>query len=236
MVKGQKQDKKEEKDCKCCRIDEETFFTNYQKEFPQRDKKGDLLPMKENLKESLRKVFKGIREYYSKEEKDCDVRKISYMLATAKHETAHTFNPIKEYGGKSYLEGMYDPILGKNANRRNMALKNGNTQQGDGVKYCGRGFVQITWKNNYIKMGQKFSVDLVNSPEKALEHDLAIKIMVYGSEKGTFTGKSLSDYINSKQTDYYNARRVINGTDKAATIQGYAERIEKCLKIKKCKD
>lgn len=223
-------------DCKCCRIDEETFFTNYQKEFPRRDKKGNLLPMRESLKESLKKVFRGIREYYSKEERDCDVRKIAYMLATAKHETAHTFNPIKEYGGKSYFEGMYDPVLGKNEKRRNMALQNENTQQGDGVKYCGRGFVQVTWKRNYRKMGEKFGVDLVNFPDKALEHDLAIKIMIHGSEEGIFTGKSLGDYINSKQTDYYNARRVINGTDKATTIQGYAEKIEKCLKIKKCKD
>ena len=233
-VASQKSQKKDEKECKCCRIDEENFFTNYHKEFPRRNKKGDLLPMKESL--SLRKVFKGIKEYYSKDEKDCDVRKIAYMLATAKHETGHTFDPIKEYGGKSYLEGMYDPILGKNEKRRSMASKNENTRQEDGVKYCGRGFVQLTWKKNYRKMGEKFIVDLVNFPERALEHDIAIKIMIYGSEEGTFTGKSLNDYINSNQTDYYNARRVINGTDKAATIQGYADKIEKCLKIKKCKD
>lgn len=232
---GQSQQPKEE-NCKCCRIDEEVFFTNYEKEFPRRNKKGNLLPMRESLKESLRKVFRGIRQYYSKEERDCDIRKIAYMLATARHETAHTFNPIKEYGGKRYFEGMYDPILGKNEKRRKMALENENTQQGDGVKYCGRGFVQVTWKKNYRKMGEKFGVDLVQFPEKALEHDLAIKIMIYGSEEGTFTGRALGDYINEKETDYYNARRVINGTDKASTIQGYAEKIEKCLKIKKCRD
>lgn len=226
----------EENICKCCRIDEETFFSNYEKEFPRRDKKGNLLPMKESLKDSLKKVFTGISQYYSKEKRDCDIRKIAYMLATAKHETAHTFNPIKEYGGKSYLERMYDPILGKSEKRRSMALKNENTQQGDGVKYCGRGFVQLTWKKNYRKTGEKFGVDLISFPEKALEHNLAIKIMIYGSEDGTFTGKALGDYISLDETDYYNARRVINGIDKAATIQGYAEKIEKFLKIKKCKD
>lgn len=235
IVKEQPKQTKEE-NCKCCRIDEEIFFANYEKEFPRRNKKGNLLPMRESLKESLRKVFRGIRQYYSKEERDCDIRKIAYMLATARHETAHTFNPIKEYGGKRYLEGMYDPILGKNEKRRKMALENENTQQGDGVKYCGRGFVQVTWKKNYRKMGEKFGVDLVQFPEKALEHDLAIKIMIYGSEEGTFTGRALGDYINEKETDYYNARRVINGIDKASTIQGYSEKIEKCLKIKKCRD
>lgn len=236
--------KKEEKEeeCKCCRIDEENFFTNYQKEFPRYDKKGNLLPMKESLKVSLKKVFKGIREYYSKEDRDCDIKKIAYMLATAELETGHTFNPVEEANWlswkvrKKYFEDMYDPVLGKNEKRRKMALTNENTKQGDGVKYFGRGFVQITWKKNYRKMGEKFGVDLVISPEKAAEHDIAIKIMIYGCEEGKFSGVSLGDYINSKKTDYYNARRVINGTDRADVVQGYAEKMEKCLKIKKCKD
>lgn len=232
----------EDKACKCCRIDEENFFTNYKKEFPKYDKKGNLLPMKESLKDSLKKVFKGIREYYSKEDKDCDVRKIAYMLATAELETGHTFNPVEEANWlswkvrKKYFEDMYDPILGKNEKRRKMAKKNENIKQGDGVKYFGRGFVQITWKKNYRKMGEKFGVDLVNSPEKAAEHDIAIKIMIYGCEEGEFSGVSLGDYINSKKTDYYNARRVINGTDRADIVKGYAEKMEKCLKIRKCKD
>jgi predicted chitinase len=131
---------------------------------------------------------------------------------------------------------MYDPVLGKNEKRKKMALENENTKQGDGVKYFGRGFVQITWKKNYRRMGEKFGVDLVNSPEKALNHDIAIKIMIYGCEEGKFSGKSLGDYINSEKTDYYNARRVINGTDRADIVQEYAKKMEKCLKIKKCKD
>jgi predicted chitinase len=156
------------------------------------------------------------------------------MLATAKHETAHTYNPISEYGGTSSFQGMYDPVLGKNERRKNLAKANGNTTEGDGVKYRGRGFVQLTWKDNYQKMKDKFNVDLVNSPEKALEHELAIKIMIYGSEQGSFTSKKLSDYINDSKTDYSNARRIINGTDKASTIEGYAKKIEKCLKIEEC--
>lgn len=50
---------------------------------------------------------------------------------------------------------MYDPVLGKNEKRRKMALINENTKQGDGVKYFGRGFVQITRKKNYRRMGVK---------------------------------------------------------------------------------
>ncbi|MBF8458394.1 hypothetical protein IV494_14515 [Kaistella sp. G5-32] len=238
----QGKNEEESKDCKCCRIDEEFFFENYQIKFPTKNKKGEIVPLSENLKSSLRIVFKGIKEYYSKEKKDCDVSKISYLLATAKHETGSTFNPVEEANWlswkirKKYFEEMYDPILGKNEKRRSMALKNENNVQGDGVKYFGRGYVQITWKKNYRKMGEKFGVDLVNNPEKVLDPDLAMKIMIYGSEEGKFTGVSLNHYINSKKTDYYNARRVINGTDKASTIEGYATKIESCLKIKKCTD
>ncbi|OWP84470.1 hypothetical protein BWK59_05265 [Flavobacterium davisii] len=162
------------------------------------------------------------------------------MLATSKHETGHTFNPVEEANWlswsarKKYFEDMYDPVLGKNENRKKMAKENGNTEEGDGVKYYGRGFVQLTWKNNYKKMKEKFGIDFVNQQEKTLEHDLAMKILIYGSEEGVFTGLKLSDFINSSKTDYYNARKVINGTDAASSIKEIAEKIEKCLKIEKC--
>lgn len=53
--------------------------------------------------------------------------------------------------------------------------------------------------------------------------------MVYGMQKGIFTAKKIGDYVNKVKTDYHNARRVINGTDKAASIAGYAEDFETLL-------
>ncbi|HEX8575916.1 MAG TPA: hypothetical protein VF677_06440, partial [Flavobacterium sp.] len=76
--------------------------------------------------------------------------------------------------------------------------------------------------------------DLLDNPDKAMDFELAVKIMVYGSEEGIFSGKKLGKYINERKTDYLNARRVINGLDKAAIVEGYAKKIEKCLKIEKC--
>lgn len=218
---------------KGCEIDENYFFENYNLEFPKKDKKGKILPLSENKKNSLRKMFKGIYDYYSTEKRCCNLKHIAYMLATAKLETADTFNPIKEYGGTKYFQGMYDPVLGKNEKRKKMAKENGN-RSGDGVIYIGRGFVQLTWRNNYIKMKAKFGIDLENFPDKALDHELAIKIMIYGSETGKFAGPKLEDYINDKKTDYYNARRIINGTDRASDVANYAKKIEKCLKIERC--
>ncbi|MGK6342036.1 hypothetical protein ACMGDK_07350 [Chryseobacterium sp. DT-3] len=224
----------------CCAIDEEYFCTNYEKEFPKVDKNGKAIPLSISVKNNLKRIFKSISEYYSNEKRCCNKHHIAYMLATAKHETGETFDPVEEANWlswnvrKKYFEEMYDPILGKNEKRRSMALENENTAQGDGEKYFGRGYVQLTWKKNYRRMQEKFKVNFVDNRNNALDHELAMKIMIYGSEEGIFTGMKLSNYINDNKKDYYNARRVINGTDKATTIEGYAEKIEKCLKIKEC--
>ena len=128
----------------------------------------------------------------------------AYILATPFHETAKTMQPIREIGlGKAYKYGIPDPI----------------THQA----YYGRGYVQLTWKYNYDKFGKLLVVDLVNKPDLALQPDISAKIMMIGMVKGLFTGKKLSDYITPDKTDFVNARRIINGTDKAQLIAGYAD-------------
>jgi hypothetical protein len=95
----------------------------------------------------------------------------AYALATAYRETASTMQPIREYGGPVYFTRLYD-VTGA---RAQMALANGNTCAGDGPKYCGRGLVQLTWKNNYKRAGDKCGVDLVANPDLALKPDIAAK-------------------------------------------------------------
>jgi predicted chitinase len=91
--------------------------------------------------------------------------------------------------------------------------------------YYGRGLIQITWKENYKKAGDKLEIDLVNSPDDALDLPTAVEIMFSGMEDGWFTGKKLSDYPSS----YKQSRRIVNGLDKADVIAGYAERFEKSI-------
>ncbi len=201
-----------------CNIDIEYFFQNCK--------------FSGKRKESIKKILQSIQEYYNNKNKKCNLKQIAYMLATTKHETAKTFKPITEYGGRKYFN-RYDPVLANTASRRAKARKMENTQKDDGYKYRGRGFVQLTWKKNYRKAGNFLGIDLVNHPELALDQKNAAKIMIYGMEKGIFTGKKLSDYINSSKTDYYNARKIINGHDKASTIEVYAKNFEKCLRLKK---
>lgn len=82
--------------------------------------------------------------------------------------------------------------------RRQRAKDNGNTEQGDGYTYRGRGYVQVTWKNNYRAIGAEIGVDLVREPDRMLEPEIAAWATVYGMERGIFTGKRLSDYVNGE--------------------------------------
>lgn len=133
----------------------------------------------------------------------------AYIIATCWHETAFTMEPIYERGPKSYFD-KYEPgtKLGK-------AL--GNTQKGDGYRFRGAGWVQITGRRNFEFAGQKLGVDLVKHPEKALDVKIATQVLVRGMTEGWFTGKKLSDFKTFEEM-----RRVVNGTDRAKAIAEYA--------------
>jgi len=140
---------------------------------------------------------------------DGHINKLAYILATAWHESRLT--PIKEYRANSGT-ALY-------------ATQNNYWYTG----FYGRGFVQLTWQTNYAKMSAITGVDLVSNPDLALQPQYAAKILVYGMLKGSFTGKKLNDYINTTTLDYYNARRIVNGLDKATLIQGYTQDVESKL-------
>jgi hypothetical protein len=72
-------------------------------------------------------------------------------------------------------------------------------------------------------------LDLVNNPALALQPGTAYKIMSLGMTRGLFTGKKLPDYLNDEKADYVDARRIINGLDRAELIAGYSEKFEKIL-------
>lgn len=135
---------------------------------------------------------------------------LAYALATAYHETAHTMQPIREYGrGRGRKYGRPDPVTGKT--------------------YYGRGFVQLTWKVNYETASRALGIDFVRKPDLVMQPDNAAFILFQGMKDGWFTGKGFHDYINDGQRDYWNARRIINGTDRAGDIAGYALKFEAAL-------
>lgn len=134
---------------------------------------------------------------------------LSYILATATHESgAGAF--MEEFASGRAYEG-----------RRDL----GNTQSGDGVRFKGRGYVQITGRRNYEDWSRRLGIDLVSNPELASRPDIASRILVEGMKEGTFTGVGLDRYINGQGTDFRNARRIVNGTDRAGMIGDIASNI-----------
>lgn len=153
----------------------------------------------------------------------------AYYLATAWHETAATLRPVRERGTVTYLEQRYDPLKGSTPNRRARALAMGNVQPGDGVRYCGRGYVQLTWANNYRLFSDRLEVDLLTDPDLALRPDLAYRILHLGLQQGLFTGAALGTYLRATATDYIGARRCVNGLDRAMQIARYAQTFARAL-------
>jgi len=156
---------------------------------------GELDPTQ---KDSIKLIVQAFDQYGDK-----DFNKLIYILATTRHES--NFRPIKEYRATSSQIDVY--------NRQNNYWYTG---------YYGRGFVQLTWENNYKKMSEVLGVDFVANPDLALQPNYAAKILVYGMIHGLFTRKALAEYINSSNADFYNARKTVNGTDRADRIQDYA--------------
>lgn len=140
-------------------------------------------------KESVKLIVKTALE-----EGVTDHGHIANILGQSEHETNFTY-AVELASGSAY-EGRGDL---------------GNSQSGDGVRYKGRGYVQITGRTNYKKFSDLLGQDFVSNPNLVTDPKVAAKIVVVGMRDGLFTGKKLSDYINNGQNDFYNARRIVNG-------------------------
>lgn len=161
-------------------------------------------------------------------------RYVSYMLATAWHETATSMSPsIEEFGkGRNRIYGTWY------LNSKNVAYGFKDSSKIETYAYTetqnlfyGRGYVQLTWYRNYEKAGKALGVDLVKFPELALANPVATQIMVLGMTRGWFTGVDLSDFLSDVKCDYLHARKIINGMDKADFVEGYARGFEQAISI-----
>ena len=151
-----------------------------------------------------------------------DDRWLAYMLGTAYHETARTLQPVRETLASSDQQA---------AARLESAWQKGKLpwvkqpywrKDGDGKYWFGRGLVQLTFKNNYQKLGGLVKEDLVADPDKALDMAVAVKVMFVGMTQGAFTGRKLGDYFKGPVGDWIHARQIINGTESAQLVADYA--------------
>ncbi|MCB1156925.1 MAG: hypothetical protein H7A25_20105 [Leptospiraceae bacterium] len=147
-----------------------------------------------------------------------DPGQIAYVLGTVRRES-NMGNLMLEKVSDERANAAYANIIG-----------NGDEASGDGARFKGRGYVQITGRANYAEWSQKLGVDLVENPDKAMEPSIAAKICVIGMRDGSYTKRAkLADFINASKRDFLNARKIVNPRElerypaKAKLIVQYSE-------------
>lgn len=151
------------------------------------------------------------------------IEKMSYMLATVRHECGGDMLPITE--NLNYSARRLTQVWPSRFPNIDIAKKYaydqerlGNLVYGgrlgngilEGYKYRGRGYVQITGYDNYKRFEQLLDLPLTNAPDLATKPDTAAQIWSKGMVEGLFTGRKLNSFINARIVDYFGARSVIN--------------------------
>lgn len=161
---------------------------------------------------------------------------MAYVLATTYHETAGTMAPVIEANwlSKAAREKYYFRMYDIHGARPAKAKELGNIYPGDGVKFCGRGFPQVTGRDNYRKLSRLLGIDLEANPDRLLETEIAAQATIIGMVTGLFTGKDLDDTLprdteRASVEQYKQSRRIINGTDKDDEIAIVADVFEEGL-------
>lgn len=190
-------------------IDRKLFFDGYRKQFGK---------LNQNQVEGLNQILDFIEDDAELD----DPRHVAYILATIIHECARQWKPIEEYASGQAYEG-----------RRDL----GNTEPGDGKRYKGRGYTQTTGRRNYRRITEEWNrqhpdeqIDAINNPEVLLIPHVSWFATSFAMRTGLYTGKELDDFIHGNVTDYYRARKIINGLDRADLIAGYARKFEQILR------
>ena len=123
-------------------------------------------------------------------------------LSTIRAETAG-FVPIDEgksrFNTKNTPFDLYEPGTGPGD-------RVGNTKPGDGAKFKGRGYVQLTGRDNYTSIGRQLGVDLVANPAMANDPALAGRILarfIKNKEAAVRTALAANDLTK--------ARKLVNG-------------------------
>jgi len=165
----------------------------------------------------------AILDFWESRMPDADPRWLAYILATAYHETAFTMQPVRETLAATdaraieILENAY--ASGKLSWVKTPYWR----PDEDGKSWLGRGLVQLTHKRNYEAMSKLTGIDLVAEPDRAMEMDAAVSILIEGMVRGSFANHKLADHLNETTDDWVNARRIVNGTDRAEKLAGYGK-------------
>lgn len=140
---------------------------------------------------------------------------LAQFLGQMKHESWN-FTKMEEHEKFHGYFNRYDP---KHKPAKAKVL--GNTHPGDGKKFRGRGFVQLTGRYNYRKVGEALGLPLVEKPDLAADPDIAAKIAIYYWQNRV--SPKVSDFSNTREvTRYINS--ALRGLDRRKNnFQQYLE-------------
>ncbi len=158
-------------------------------------------------------------DYWNSQAAWDDNRWLAYALATAYHETGHRMQPVREGFGATDADSIRIVTAYCAAHHQ----PNYAAVQANGQSYFGRGLVQLTHQANYRRMGARLGIALEANPSLALALPTSVQILFIGMNEGLFTGRRFSDYFNGPTADWTNARRMINGMNRAAEIAGFGQ-------------
>lgn len=160
-----------------------------------------------------------------------DVRHAAYVFGGVYWETGRKMAPVREGFARSDA-GARAAVnkLAKKRGPQSAVTRYARTAGPHGHVYYGRGRIQNTWLENYERLQKRFGKPYVANPDLLLDSAADAEVTVIGHLEGIWTGKKLADYIDGDKCDYFGARRIINGTDKAAEIATYAKKFETALR------
>ncbi|HSE10411.1 MAG TPA: hypothetical protein VLB29_17240 [Nocardioidaceae bacterium] len=115
------------------------------------------------------------------------------VLATVVTEVGPSLRPINEYGGPSYFTQMYE-------GRSDL----GNHHPGDGARFHGRGYIQLTGRANYRSYGERIGMPLEERPHMALRPQVGARVLAQ-----YFKDRGIDD--DARQGDWRDVRLKVNG-------------------------
>lgn len=149
-----------------------------------------------------------------------DVRHVAYYFATTHHETGGRMVPVRETFAKSDAQAIARLDAAYNAGRLPQVRTRYWRPNKNGVAHFGRGRNQVTWEANYKFIEDKTGKPFVSNPNLLLDSKIDCSVSIPALMEGWWTrgNHKLPDYFDAMHNDPINARRIVNGTDKAKHI------------------
>lgn len=166
----------------------------------------------------------AVLDKWERESPEADDRWLAYMLGTAHHETGRTMQPVRETFATTDAQAITRLNNAFNAGKLSFVKKPYWQLDGDGKSWLGRGLVQITHKDNYVRLGKLCKVDLTTDPTVAMQMEVALQIMFIGMREGAFSGKKLSQFFHGETENWSSARKIINGLERADLVASHAKK------------